>query len=165
MGKTRSMIVGVMGGGSVEPEVEEVAYELGARVAKEGWILLTGGRNAGVMAAASKGAKSAKGLVVGILPDETTGQASEDVDIPIRTGMGQARNSINVLSSDVVVACSGGAGTLSEIALALKSKKPLFLLKYQKNSLFDGYEAEGRLFYAKSVDKVIVGIKELTISI
>lgn len=158
----RSLIIGVMGGGNVTPEIEKTAYDLGGRIAKEGWILLNGGRNVGVMAASSKGAKIVGGLVVGILPDNTTEEASEYVDIPIRTGMGQARNCINVLSSDVIVACPGGAGTLSEIALAIKSKKPVILLGYVKNSIFDSYEASGHLFFAESVTEVIDGIKRLS---
>ncbi len=92
------------------------------------WVLLTGGRNVGVMDAASKGAHQAGGFTIGILPSDDGYDASEYLDIPIHTGMGSARNNINVLSSDVVVACGSGAGTTSEIMLAMKSGKPLILL-------------------------------------
>ena len=51
------------------------------------------------------------------------------MDIAVFTGMGEARNAINVLSSDVIIACgTEGPGTVSEIALALKAGKPVILL-------------------------------------
>jgi uncharacterized protein (TIGR00725 family) len=126
MGK---VIVGVMGpGGGATEEVVCAARELGALIAAEGWVLLTGGRASGVMEAASRGAKEAGGLTVGILPaDDLTG-VSPFVDIPVLTGMGQARNQINVLTSRVLIACGTGAGTASEIALALKARRPVILL-------------------------------------
>lgn len=115
------------GEGATQKEMVD-AYELGQLIAKQEWVLLTGGRNVGVMNSASKGAHEAGGLVIGVLPSENKSEISEFVDIPICTGMGSARNNINVLSSDVVVACGLGAGTTSEIMLALKAEKPLILL-------------------------------------
>lgn len=105
-----------------------IAFELGKRIAERGWVLLTGGRNEGVMDAASRGAKQADGLTIGILPTADTHNLSVAVDIPILTGMGSARNNINVLSSDVIFACGMGSGTASEIALALKANKSIILL-------------------------------------
>lgn len=120
------------GDGATKRDTEN-AYKLGQLIAKQNWILLTGGRNVGVMNSASKGAKESGGLVVGILPSENKDGISEFVDIPICTGMGSARNNINVLSSDVVVACGAGAGTTSEIMLALKAHKPVLLLNPSDN--------------------------------
>jgi uncharacterized protein (TIGR00725 family) len=95
------------------------AFALGSAIADQGWIVLTGGRNRGVMDAASKGAKASGGLTVGILPTKNRRTTSAAVDIAILTDMGSARNYINVLTSDVIVACGeGGAGTVSEIAWA-----------------------------------------------
>lgn len=127
-------IVGVMGpgNGATKKEVND-AYKLGKLIAEQGWVLLTGGRNMGVMDAASKGAKDADGLVVGVLPSENRNGMSQFIDIPICTGMGSARNNINVLTSDVVIACGTGAGTTSEIMLALKAEKPLVLLNPSTN--------------------------------
>jgi uncharacterized protein (TIGR00725 family) len=123
------IIVGVMGPGEgAGAQVCEAAFELGALIAAEGWVLLTGGRNTGVMDAANRGARSARGLTVGILPTRDAEGMSEAVDIPIMTGMGEARNNINVLTSRVVIACGLGAGTASEIALALKAGKKVILL-------------------------------------
>ena len=129
---THKILIGVMGPGeSAKAKVEQVAYELGRCIAQQGWGLLTGGRNVGVMNAASQGAKSAGGLTIGILPTSETSCISEAVDIPILTNMGNARNSINVLSSQVVIACGMGAGTASEIALAIKVHKPVILMEIE----------------------------------
>jgi uncharacterized protein (TIGR00725 family) len=100
------------------------AFALGSAIANEGWVVLTGGRNRGVMDAVNKGAKASGGLTVGILPTKDKRTISDAVDVAVITDMGNARNYINVLTSDVIVACgAGGAGTASEIALALKSDK------------------------------------------
>ncbi len=109
-------------------------FELGKLIAQQGWILLTGGRNVGVMDAAAKGAKSAAGLTIGILPDNHPQWVSEAVDIAIFTDMGNARNNINVLSSHVIIACGMGAGTASEVALAVKNRKPVILFTNDESS-------------------------------
>ena len=108
----------------------KLAEELGERAARAGWIVLTGGRNTGVMRAALAGAKRVEGsLTVGIVPGRGRAEVCPFADVAIATGMGEARNAVNVLSSDVVVACgAGGPGTASEAALALKAGKPLVLL-------------------------------------
>jgi hypothetical protein len=105
-----------------------MAFDLGAGIARNGWVLLTGGRNAGVMESASQGAHQAGGLVIGLLPDADGQRLSDAVDVAIFTHMGNARNNLNVLSSNVVIACGMGAGTASEVALAIKNKKPVLLL-------------------------------------
>lgn len=129
------IVVGVMGPGRGAREGDAAAaFELGRLVAREGWVLLTGGRAEGVMDAASRGAKAEGGLTVGVLPGADAEGASDYVDIPVVTGMGQARNQINVLSSRAVVACGTGAGTSSEIALALKADKPVVLLGATRES-------------------------------
>jgi uncharacterized protein (TIGR00725 family) len=111
------------------------AFALGSAIADEGWIVLTGGRNRGVMDAVNKGAKASGGLTVGILPTKDRRTISGAVDVAIITDMGSARNNINVLTSDVIVACGvGGAGTASEIALALKSNKFVVLFNSSKES-------------------------------
>jgi uncharacterized protein (TIGR00725 family) len=125
----KKIIIGIMGPGDSATSTDlENAYQLGQLVAAAGWILLTGGRNVGVMDAANKGAKSANGLTIGILPGNNTSGISEAVDIAIVTDMGNARNNINILSSDVIIACGMGTGTASEIALALKAHKQVILL-------------------------------------
>jgi uncharacterized protein (TIGR00725 family) len=122
-------IVGVIGPGERAREDHiRNAFELGRLIAQEGWAVLTGGRNAGVMEAASRGAKKAGGLTIGILPTRDRDTISSAVDIPIITDMGSARNNINALTSDLIIACGMGAGTASEVALALKANRPVILL-------------------------------------
>ncbi|MGN7613147.1 TIGR00725 family protein [Magnetococcales bacterium HHB-1] len=156
-------LIGVMGPGDGANKKEiKRAFALGAEIAKKGWVLLSGGRNVGVMEAANQGAHSEGGLTVGILPDGDSRRVSEAVDIAIFTDMGNARNNINVLSSDVVVACGMGAGTLSEIALAIKGKKPVVLLgdERQCETLFT-IIGQSPLHVAKNVDEAIQYIEKL----
>ena len=154
------IIVGVMGGGDVSEPDRERAFRLGQLIANQEWLLLNGGRNCGIMDASARGAKSAGGLTIGILPDDHPASASEFIDIPILTGMGSARNAINVLSSDIVVACSGGAGTISEIALALKAGKTVVLLNMDPGSVWDDHRAKGRLIDARDPEHAIELIRE-----
>ena len=130
----RKIVIGVMGPGQATAVEKQNAYQLGQLIAQQGWVLLTGGRNVGVMDAASQGASSANGLTIGILPNDNNDAISGAVDIAIITNMGDARNNINVLSSHVVIACGMGAGTASEIALALKGNKKVILLNDNEES-------------------------------
>jgi uncharacterized protein (TIGR00725 family) len=125
----RNPIIGIMGPGEKATSNDlAIAEKLGALVARKNWITLTGGRRSGVMEAALKGAKAAGGQTIGILMSKDKNDASAYADIVIPTGMGSARNFINALSSDVIVACGMAAGTASEISLALKEKKPVVLV-------------------------------------
>ena len=125
----RRPIVGIVGAGDAGERSLRNARELGRLVAAHGWIVLTGGRPDGVMAAACAGAKEVPGsLTLGILPS-AAGSVDPNVDVAVFTGMGDARNAINVLTSDAIVACGlEGAGTASEVAYALKAAKPVVLL-------------------------------------
>ncbi len=101
-----------------------MAEEVGQRIARRGAVLVCGGRG-GVMEAACRGAKAEGGTTVGILPGGDRSEANAYVDIPIATGLGEARNAIVVRTADAVIAVSGGYGTLSEIGLALKMGRPV----------------------------------------
>lgn len=159
----RKIIIGVMGPGANATDLDrENAYQLGKLIAQAGWVLLTGGRNEGVMDAASRGAKAAHGLTLGILPSDDITTASEAVDIAIVTDLGNARNNINVLSSDVVIACGMGAGTASEIALALKVNKKVILLNNDENSkVFFQSLATNQLLIAENPVAAIELIKQI----
>jgi uncharacterized protein (TIGR00725 family) len=159
----QKIVIGVMGPGE-RASVNDLynAYELGKRIAQQGWVLLTGGRNVGVMEEASQGAKSANGLVIGILPSAHQNGISEAVDIAIFTDMGNARNNINVLSSSVVIACGMGAGTASEIALALKSNKKVILLTDDEESkVFFHKLSPSNLYAVNGFEEAIATAKEL----
>ena len=148
-------IVGVMGGADASPETLALAEALGAAIGAAGWILLNGGRDAGVMAASARGAARAGGLVVGVLPGRDRRGASPDLTVALVTGLGDARNAVNVLSSDVVVALPGGPGTLSEIALALKAGHPVVAVGWERASLGD---FEG-IVRARSLDEALDAIR------
>jgi hypothetical protein len=121
-------IIAVIGSGQCESSIYQLAFEVGEEVAKKGAILVCGGLG-GVMEAAAKGASSAGGLTVGILPGPSCNSANPYIKIPVATDMGQARNVIIAHTADGLVAVSGGAGTLSEIGHGLKIGKPVVGLK------------------------------------
>ncbi len=161
----RPYIIGVMGGGSATVEEIDAAYKLGRLIAEQGWILLNGGRAAGIMEASAKGANENGGLTVGILPDAGPVGTSDFIQIPIYTDMGNARNNINVLSSNIIVACPGGTGTISEIALALKNGKKVICLKFKPGDVFKTNEQQGMLFYAntpeEAINLIIINLKNI----
>ncbi len=126
--RSKPKIVGIMGSHRDDSPSMMDARLLGEAIAQREHILLTGG-GPGVMKAASEGAHSLGGLVIGILPSERSrplhGYPNEYVDIPIYTGMYEARNIINAKTPHVIIALGGGPGTLSEMALAVKSGTPV----------------------------------------
>lgn len=157
----RRPIIGVMGGANVSDLDYQLAYELGALVAENGWILLNGGRDAGVMRASAEGAKSRGGTTIGVLPSASKNDANPFIDIPIVTNLADARNVINVLSSDVVIACPGSAGTLSEVALALKNEKTVILLRLNVGDAFEEYRKRGTLIDASTAQECVSLISRL----
>ncbi|MBI2849329.1 MAG: TIGR00725 family protein [Chloroflexi bacterium] len=118
------MFIAVVGDSECTPEVAQWAEEVGQELARRGATVLCGGLT-GVMEAVCRGAKKAHGLTIGILPTNDRLDANKYVDIPIVTGLGQARNIIIVKSAQAVIAVSGKYGTLSEIALALSHGIPV----------------------------------------
>jgi len=150
-------VIGIMGAGERASERDlRLAEELGELVATQGWVVLTGGRPEGVMDAASRGARKVSGsLVLGILPSQSGG-VSRHVDVAVFTGLGHARNVVNVLSSSVVVVCGvGGPGTASEAALALKVGRPLILLAPAPEAEAFFRSLGGTLFVAHEAREVI----------
>ncbi len=120
--------IGVMGPSVCSLRVQTLARSVGQGIARRGGILICGG-GSGVMEAAAMGAKDSGGITVGILPGESADLANAYIDIPVVTGMGNARNAINALTSQVIIAVHGAYGTLSEIALALKCGTPVIGLE------------------------------------
>jgi len=143
-------IIGVMGGSRVPDSVLSQARLLGCLIAEEGWVLLNGGRDMGVMAASAAGAKEAGGLTVGVVPGSDCQGIATGIDLAILTGMGEARNVINVLSSHVVIALEGGTGTVSEVAHALSHSRPVITLGLRLDGLFAEHRAKGLLVEADS---------------
>jgi uncharacterized protein (TIGR00725 family) len=106
--------VSVVGSGA---EWEAAAEEVGRLLAERGCTVVTGGLGE-VMAAAHRGAKSAGGTTIAILPDESRERANEWADHVVVTGIGHARNLAVAASGDVVIAVGGRFGTLAEISFA-----------------------------------------------
>jgi len=100
------------------------AEAVGRALAEAGAVLICGGRG-GVMEAACRGAKTAGGITIGILPGTDRREANPYVDIPIVTGIGVARNAIIARTAQAAVAVGGSYGTLSEIAFALAFGVPV----------------------------------------
>ena len=118
------MIIAVIGNSSCSPEEAKLAVRVGTLLAEQGVTVICGGLG-GVMEAACRGAKSKGGLTVGILPGQDSSTANPWVDVPVVTGIGEARNAAVVKSAQAVIAVGGSYGTLSEIAYALKSGIPV----------------------------------------
>jgi hypothetical protein len=117
------MQIAVIGAADATPEEAAAAYAVGSLIAGAGATLICGGLG-GVMEAASRGAQEAGGTTVGIVPD--TGHGNRYLDIVIRSGLGHARNVLVSQSADAVITIGGSYGTLSEIAIAVKTGRPVF---------------------------------------
>lgn len=141
------------------------AYDLGRLIAEAGFVVLTGGTNRGVMDETLKGAKGVGGCTIGIIKEDHVDNMSQYVDIPIITGLGSARNNINVLTSSIVVACGVGAGTASEIALALKANKDVILLNNTEaaNNFFKSLNGD-KVHFAQDPAQVMKTIKDLLLT-
>lgn len=128
-GRGFRIVIGVMGPAACDPEMAALARAVGKGIADRDAVLLTGGRG-GVMEAACEGARAAGGFTVGVLPGATAAESPPNphVDLALFTGLGEGRNWVNVCASDAIIAIGGGFGTLSEIALALKARKPVVLV-------------------------------------
>ncbi|OLN31006.1 hypothetical protein DVDV_0128 [Desulfovibrio sp. DV] len=127
MNEQRPRRVSVIGAGTCDPALYETARTLGALLADSGFTVVCGGLG-GVMTAVCQGAKEAGGDTIGILPGDDAAAANPFVDVPVVTGLGIARNVLVVKNGEATVAVSGGAGTLSEIGLALKIGRPVVVL-------------------------------------
>ncbi|HEX8745478.1 MAG TPA: TIGR00725 family protein [Thermoleophilaceae bacterium] len=114
--------VAVVGPGEASQEEARVAKRVGRLLAEAGAVVVSGGLG-GVMEAACRGAKDGGGTTVGILPGPDRAAANEFVDVAIATGLSEARNALVVRAADVLIAIGGSWGTLSEIALALRTGK------------------------------------------
>ncbi len=118
------MIIAVIGNSSCSPKEAKLAENVGELLGQQGITVICGGLG-GVMEAVCRGAKSKGGLTVGILPGQDSSMVNPWVDIPVVTGLGEARNMAVVKSAQAVIAIGGRYGTLSEIAYALKSGIPV----------------------------------------
>lgn len=123
--------IGIIGAGACDETTYQLARNVGLEIGKRGWVLICGGLG-GVMEGASKGCSDSSGLTVGILPGLNRESANAYIHVPIATGLEEGRNLLVIRASDILISIAGGYGTLSEIALALKTgKKVIGLLTWK----------------------------------
>lgn len=120
--------IAVIGPHECSPEEFELGRRVGEEIARAGAILICGGLN-GMMEAAASGAHNAGGLTIGLLPGDSANDANPYIDIALPTGLGAYRNVLVARSADAVIAVGGRYGTLTEMAFALRFKTPLVALR------------------------------------
>ena len=147
----QKITISVIGGHDINAEVDEVAHEVGILVAKVGAVLVCGGLG-GVMEAASRGAKEAGGLTIGILPGKDKADANLHIDIALPSGIGYARNAMVACSADIMIALPGSDGTSSEISYGIVYKRPIIDL--------GGWGREG-MIKVKDVKDAEIKVREL----
>ncbi len=152
MNDERLRLVAVVGGAECSPSESDLAEGVGRELAKRGVAVVCGGRG-GVMEAACRGAREAGGLTVGILPGASAEGGNAYLSLALPTGLGDARNVLVVLPCEAVIAIGGGAGTLSEMAIALKLGKKVVGLRTWEAVRPDGTKAEIRA--AKSPSEAV----------
>jgi uncharacterized protein (TIGR00725 family) len=127
--RSRVCIAVVGPGDEAAPAAIADAAEVGRLLAARGHVTLTGGRAAGVMAAAAEGAARAGGLAIGLLPGADWRDAAPALTVALPTGLGEARNAVLVSAARAVIGCGLNPGTVSELALALRARKPTVLVR------------------------------------
>ncbi|MEY9877986.1 uncharacterized protein (TIGR00725 family) [Streptacidiphilus sp. MAP12-33] len=119
--------VAVVGPGEASAAECAAAEEVGRRLAAAGAVVVCGGLG-GVMEAAARGAGASGGVAVGLLPGRDRADGNRHLTVCLPTGLGELRNGLVVGTADGVVAVGGSWGTMSEVALALRTGKPVVSL-------------------------------------
>jgi uncharacterized protein (TIGR00725 family) len=127
----RKPVIAIIGAGKCSKKLRDMAAEVGKYIAEHGGVVVCGGLE-GIMEGAARGAKEGGGTTIGILPTDNRDDANEYIDYAIPTGFGEARNILVVRAADVVIAFPGKFGTLSEMAFALKARKPVISISAWK---------------------------------
>jgi hypothetical protein len=121
--------IGVVGPSAGEDrDACRLAEEVGRLLAERGAVVVCGGLT-GIMEHVCRGARGAGGTTVGLLPGDTRAEANDFLTVALPTGLGEIRNALIVRASDALIAIGGGWGTLSEIALAVRTGVPVFGLR------------------------------------
>ena len=124
MVKKQKIVISVIGGHDIDYKVEQLAHNIGKIVAKVGAILVCGGLD-GAMEAAARGCKQAGGTTIGLLPGISKADANQYIEIALPTSIGYARNAMVACCADIIVALPGSHGTSCEISYGLVYKKPV----------------------------------------
>jgi uncharacterized protein (TIGR00725 family) len=156
LGMVRRVQISVVGfdADSCTEAARDAAYRVGQAIAKAGGTLVCGGLG-GVMEAASRGAREAGGVSLGIVPSAESAEANEYCDFVVATGLGRSRNFVVAYSGDAVIVVGGGAGTLIETAAAYQASKPIVAVK-GTGGVADAWA--GRYIDERRTQKIHVGI-------
>ena len=127
-------------------ETIAAAERIAELAARAGWVVSCGGRDAGVMAAAARGAARGGGTSLGLLPGESLSDAAPGLSVALATGLGEARDAVLAQSCDAMVACGMNPGTAAEVAFAIKAGKPVVLVRTDR--------AAGDFFQSLGPDQV-----------
>lgn len=145
------VVISVIGGHYIDNKVEQIAHEIGKIVAKVGAVLVCGGLD-GAMEAAARGCQEAGGLTIGLLPGTHKADANRYIEIVLPTSIGFARNAMVACCADIIVALAGSHGTSCEISYGLVYKRPVLDL--------GGWDRKG-MIKVKNVKEAEAKIKEL----
>ncbi len=148
------MHVGVSGPSDAGADEVRAAQELGSGLARRGHVVVCGGLG-GVMGAVARGADEAGGVVVGLLPGDDRRAADPHVTVAVPTGLGELRNGLLVRASDVLVSVGGSWGTLSEVALAVRTGVPVIAIGGWQVTGADGAEPPGGPQRVSTVDEAL----------
>ncbi len=151
MPRSQKITISVIGGHDIDVKVEQLAHNIGKIVAKVGAILVCGGLE-GVMEAAAKGCQRAGGTTIGLLPGTSKADANQYIEIALPTSIGYARNAMVACSADIIIALPGSHGTSCEISYGLVYKRPVIDL--------GGWNRKG-MIKVKNLKQAEAKIKEL----
>jgi uncharacterized protein (TIGR00725 family) len=159
-GAQRAPYIAVVGPAEPDTDTYALAVEVGRLIARRGAVVVCGGLG-GVMEAAALGASQLGGSSLGILPGSDRAEANRYLTMVIATGLGELRNALVVRCSDAVLAVGGSWGTLSELALAVRLRKPVVSLRGWSVVDVDGAVVPGAVATtsaAEAVDAVMARI-------
>lgn len=166
MKKLQIAVIGASGDkGVIDKSVLDIAYNTGREIAARGYVLITGGLG-GVMEAACKGAQESGGITVGILPGDKKEKANKYCSVIIPTGIGYARDFINVYSADGIVVINGVVGTDIEARLAAGDTVPIVAMAgtggvAEELAGKKPYKKGGRIFSAETPGRALEILEEL----
>lgn len=134
------------------------AEAVGRLLAEHGWITLCGGRAVGVMAGVARGASSAGGVALGLLPGTDRSDAAPELTAALPTGLGEARDAVLVTAAEAVICCGLSRGTTAELALALRAGKPTALVRPTREAaaFFQTLAADHSSFHVAATPRAAV---------
>ncbi len=150
--------VAVIGPSEAEPEIYDLALQVGGLLAGRGAVVVCGGLG-GVMEAAARGAAEHGGTSLGILPGPDRLAANRYITVAVATGMGELRNGLVVRASDGVIAVGASWGTLSELSLAVRTGVPVVAVRGWSVVDVAGAEVTGVLLATSAEEAVDLALE------